>query len=147
MIEKFPVADSAYTYGNIERGCISGLEFEFQCFPLKKLEFFGNGFYYRGSGNGGALNDVPSAKFSLGTKLWLGRLWGEVDWLAAAALRRPGPAEVAVDAYQVFDLKAGCIFPIVSSCSPRSPTCSIAPILPTAIPTFPWPRGSISPWV
>ena len=110
MIEKFPVADSAYTYGNIERGCLSGLELEFQCFPLKKLEIFGNGFYYHGSGNGGALNDVPSARISLGTKLWLGRLWGEVDWLAAAALRRPGPAEVAVDAYHVVDLKAGCYF-------------------------------------
>lgn len=110
MIEKFPLADSAYTYGNIERGCLSGLELEFQCFPLKKLEVFGNGFYYRGNGNGGALNDVPSARFLMGTKLWLGRLWGEVDWLAAAALRRPGPAEVAVDAYHVVDLKAGCYF-------------------------------------
>ena len=112
MIEKFPVSDSAYTYGNIERGRLSGLELEFQYYPMKNLEIFGNGFYYRGRGatGGGALNDVPSARLFLGAKLWLGRLWGEVDWLAASALRRPGPAEIAVDACHVVDLKAGCYF-------------------------------------
>lgn len=112
MIEKFPLGGAAYTYANIERGRIGGLELEFQYYPLKKLEIFGNGYWYRGSsgaGNG-ALNDVPSARLFLGSKLWLGRLWGEVNWLAAAALRRPGPAEVAVSAYDVCDFKAGCYF-------------------------------------
>ena len=33
-----------------------------------------------------------------------------MDWLAAAAVRQPGPAEVAVAAYPVLDLKAGCYF-------------------------------------
>ncbi|MCU0235894.1 MAG: TonB-dependent receptor [Acidobacteria bacterium] len=111
MIEKFPLGGTAYTYANIESGRVRGLELEFQYYPLQKLEIFGNGFYYRGSsGGGGALNDVPSARLFLGTKLWLGRLWAEVDWLAATAQRRPGPAESAVPAFQVCDLKAGCYF-------------------------------------
>jgi iron complex outermembrane receptor protein len=112
MIEKFPLSAAAYTYANIERGRIRGLELEFQYCLLKKLEIFGNGFYYRGisTAGGGSLNDVPSARLFLGTKLWLGRMWGEVNWLGAAALRRPGPAEIAVPAYGITDLKAGCYF-------------------------------------
>ena len=111
MIEKFPLPGAAYTYANIEQGRIRGLELEFQYYPWKKLEIFGNGFCYRGRSNSGsALNDVPSARLFLGTKLWAGRLWGEMNWLAAAALRRPGPAEVAAAAYAVCDLKAGCYF-------------------------------------
>ncbi len=112
MIEKFPLTDSSYTYDNLERGRIRGLEFEFQFYPLDRLEIFGNGWVYRGSSmaSGKPLNDVPSARMLLGAKLWLGRFWGEVNWLAAAAVTRPGPAETAIPDYRVTDLKAGFIF-------------------------------------
>jgi len=112
MIEKFPLSDTAYTYDNIERGRIRGLELEFQFYPLKQLEIFGNAFYYRGTSTASAepLNDIPSAKLFLGAKFWIGRFWGEADWLASAAARHPGPAEIAVPAYSVIDLKAGYYF-------------------------------------
>lgn len=112
MIEKFPLGNSAYTYENIERGRIRGLELEFQLQPLARLEFFGNAFAYRGvsTASGGPLNDVPSAKLLLGAKLWRGRFWMELDWLASAAQKRPGPAEVPAPGYQVTDAKAGYYF-------------------------------------
>jgi outer membrane receptor protein involved in Fe transport len=112
MIEKFPLSDTSYTYENIERGRIRGLELEFQFQPSKKLEIFGNGFYYRGisTASGDYLNDVPSAKLFLGAKYWLGRFWSEVDWLASAAVTHPGPAETSIPAYQVTDLKIGYYF-------------------------------------
>ena len=112
MIEKFPLSDTSYTYDNIERGRIRGAELEFQFHPLQQLEIFGNAFYYQGISTASAanLNDIPSAKLFLGAKLWMGRLWGEADWLASAASRHPGPAEIAVPAYHVLDLKAGYYF-------------------------------------
>lgn len=112
MIEKFPLNDTAYTYDNIERGRIHGLELEFQIYPLKTLEVFGNGFYYQGKStvSGQYLNDIPSAKFFLGAKFWLGRFWAEVDWLASAAVEHPGPAETAIPAYSITDVKSGYYF-------------------------------------
>ncbi|MBN2347073.1 MAG: TonB-dependent receptor [Candidatus Aminicenantes bacterium] len=112
MIEKFPLGENAYTYENIERGRIRGLEAEFQFRPLEKIELFGSGLWYRGrsTAGGGALNDVPSAKLFLGAKSWLGRFWGEVTWMAQAAVTRPGPAEAVIPAVFLTDLKAGCYF-------------------------------------
>ena len=110
MIEKFPLSATSYTYDNIERGRIRGLELEFQFYPLKSLEFFGNAFYYQGVStvSGQYLNDIPSAKLFLGARFWLGRFWSEVNWMASAAVKHPGPAEVANADYQVTDIKAGC---------------------------------------
>jgi len=112
MIEKFPLNDTSYTYDNIEQGRIRGLELEFQFYPLKKLEIFGNAFYYQGRStiSEKPLNDIPSAKLFLGAKFWLGRFWSEVNWLASAAVKQPGPAESAIPAYSVTDVKAGCYF-------------------------------------
>jgi outer membrane receptor protein involved in Fe transport len=112
MIEKFPLGDTAYTYGNIERGRIRGLEMEFQLHFARNIEIFGNAFVYRGRStvSGQYLNDVPSAKLFLGARLWLGRFWGEWDWLGSVAVRHPGPAESAIPAYDVHDLKAGYYF-------------------------------------
>ncbi|MFH2107688.1 MAG: TonB-dependent receptor [Chrysiogenia bacterium] len=112
MIEKFQLSDTSYTYENIEQGRIRGLELEFQFYPLKKLELFGNAFYYVGRStiSEKPINDIPSAKLFLGAKFWLGRFWSEVNWLASAAVKYPGPAETAVPAYSVTSVKAGCYF-------------------------------------
>ena len=112
MIEKFPLSDSAYTYKNIEQGRIQGMELEFQFYPIKKLEIFGNGFYYLGKSTASEqyLNDVPSAKIFLGVKYTPGRFWSELNWLASAALKHPGPAENGIPAYHVIDIKAGYYF-------------------------------------
>jgi outer membrane receptor protein involved in Fe transport len=112
MIEKFQLSDTSYTYENIEQGRIRGLELEFQFYPLKKLELFGNAFYYIGRStiSEKPVNDIPSPKLFLGAKLWLGRFWSEVNWLASAAVKHPGPAETAIPAYSVTAIKAGCYF-------------------------------------
>ncbi len=110
MIEKFQLSDTSYTYENIEQGLIRGLELEFQFYPLKKLELFGNAFYYNGRStiSEKPVNDIPSAKLFLGAKFWLGRFWSEVNWLASAAVKHPGPAETAIPAFSVTTVKAGC---------------------------------------
>jgi outer membrane receptor protein involved in Fe transport len=112
MIEKFPLSDTSYTYDNIEKGTIQGMEVEFQVYPMKNLEIFGNGFYYHGKStvSDQYLNDVPSAKIFLGVKYWLGRFWSELDWLASAAMKHPGPAESTIPPYKITDVKAGYYF-------------------------------------
>jgi outer membrane receptor protein involved in Fe transport len=112
MIEKFPLSDTSYTYNNIEQGRIQGMEVEFQMYPIKNLELFGNGFYYHGKSTASDqhLNDVPSAKVFLGVKYWLGRFWSELNWLASAAMKHPGPAETTIPAFNVADIKAGYYF-------------------------------------
>jgi len=89
MIEKFPLSDTAYTYENIERGRIRGLELEFQFQPTKKLEIFGNGFYYRGistaSGITSMMFPAPSCSWERNT----GSAASGVKWTGWH--RRPSP--------------------------------------------------------
>ncbi len=98
MIEKFPLPDSAYTYANIERGRIRGLELEFRFRPLKKLELFGNGFYYRSASSAGGASERRSRRpaASWVAKLWLGQAMGRGELAGgggacAARARRRSP--------------------------------------------------------
>jgi len=109
MIEKYRITNETYTYDNLNKGRINGFELEFQFFPQKNLELFGNYFTYNGKSviSNQPLNDVPSAKLYLGGRVYLGRFWTEVNHVYSSSLNWPGPAEIPVRAYNVTNVKGG----------------------------------------
>ncbi len=108
MIERYTVSPGLYTYGNIDKGRLKGLELEVEYFPTPGWKVFGNMSAIRGrnAATGGALNDVPPVQFLAGTKAWVGRLSAEID--ATFRLRKgdPGPAEIGVPASTVVNARA-----------------------------------------
>jgi outer membrane receptor protein involved in Fe transport len=76
MIERYRVADKTYTYGNIEKGRIRGLELEWEVFPWSGFSLFGNAAVLDGKSlmTGAALNDIPPQRLHLGGRAWIGRL-------------------------------------------------------------------------
>jgi len=109
MIERYRVDGGIYTYGNVDRGQVNGVEMEFQFFPVQSLEIFGHGIVYQGRSRetDDPLNDVPSPKILLAAKYILNRFWLEANFLYSFPKEDPGPAEVANDAYRRLDFKGG----------------------------------------
>ena len=109
MIERYKLSSSVYTYGNIERGRIQGLEFESEWFPLSgwKLQAALTALTGKSLATGAPLNDVPSFRATFGTRAWWGRFSIEARLLVQAGKDEPGPAEIAIPGYRVLDLKAG----------------------------------------
>jgi len=109
MIERYKISSSVYTYGNIERGRIQGLEFESEWFPVSgwKLQAGLTALTGKSLATGAALNDVPPFRVTLGTRAWWGRFSMEARLLLQAGKAVPGPAEIVIPGYRVLDLKAG----------------------------------------
>jgi outer membrane receptor protein involved in Fe transport len=109
MIERFRLDPTTYTYGNIERGLLRGLEFEAEAFVLAGWKVFGNFAVIRGRSlaTGAALNDIPPFRVYAGTRYWKDRFSAELNVTFSAAKKDPGPAEIAVASSQLVNLKAG----------------------------------------
>lgn len=107
MIERYKVSSTVYTYGNIERGRIHGLEFETEWFPFTgwKLRAGLTALAGKSLATGAPLNDVPPFRATLATRAWWGRFSVEARLLAQAAKDEPGPAEIAIPGYGILDLK------------------------------------------
>ena len=112
MIERYRLDAATYTYGNIERGLLRGLEFEAEAFVLPGWRVFGNFALIRGRSleTDAPLNDVPPYRIYAGTKYWTGRFSAEINATFSLAKDDPGPAEVPVAASQVINLRAGYLW-------------------------------------
>jgi outer membrane receptor protein involved in Fe transport len=112
MIERYRPDPTTYTYGNIERGRLQGLEFEAEAFLLPGWKVFGNVAAIRGRSlvSGDPLNDVPPVRLYGGTRYWAGRFSAEINATVCLAKAAPGPAEIAVAASEVVNLKAGYLW-------------------------------------
>lgn len=112
LIERFRDEDGVYSYDNIVNGLIEGGEIEFQIFPKDKFEIFGHFYSYSGksSADGTPLNDIPSAKIYLGSKVFMDRFWLELNIIHSFKKSRPGPAETFNDPYTVVNVKGGVYF-------------------------------------
>jgi outer membrane receptor protein involved in Fe transport len=108
MIERYLVAESLYTYGNINRGEIRGYEVELEYYPRPGWRVFGNFFSFKGKSlnSDDALNDIPPSRLYLGTRFWIGRLSLELNATLQGEKTKPGPAEVAIPGYETFGFKA-----------------------------------------
>lgn len=108
MIERFRLDPSTYTYGNIEKGRIRGLELELEVFIRSGWKVYGNAFTIRGRSlaTGTPLNDIPPVRFLAGTRVWSGRFSGEIEAVFQLHKRNPGPAEITTAGSEVVDLRA-----------------------------------------
>ena len=108
MIERYRLDPSTYTYGNIEKGRLQGLEFEAEAFLLPGWKVFGNVAAIRGRSleTGVALNDIPPFQIYTGTRIWKGKLSAELNATFRLAKSNPGPAEIDVASSELVNLKA-----------------------------------------
>lgn len=110
MIERYKNDQNIYNYDNINRGNIYGGELEVQYRPIQNVSLFGHYFYYSGRSDDEAdtpLNDIPAPRLLFGGKVYIDRLWFEVNFLHSFAKTDPGPAEVENQPYNLLDLKGG----------------------------------------
>jgi outer membrane receptor protein involved in Fe transport len=112
MIERYRLDAVTYTYGNIERGLLHGLEFEAEAFLLPGWKVFGNFALISGRSleTDAPLNDVPPYRIYAGTKYWKGRFAAEINATFSLAKDEPGPAEIAVASSQVVNFKTSCLW-------------------------------------
>ena len=108
LIERYLVSDKIYTYGNIDRGGISGFEVELEFYPISGWKIFGNFFSFKGKSiiTQNPLNDIPASRLFLGTRLWLGRFSAEIASTFQEEKNAPGPAEIKIPGYKIVNIKA-----------------------------------------
>lgn len=109
MIDRFLVSPRVYTYSNVDRGRLRGIECEWEIFPVSGWKVFGNLIVMDGLRleTKSPLNDVPSFRIHAGTRAWWRRLSAEIGLRAQSAKTHPGPAEIAVPAYETVNLRFG----------------------------------------
>ena len=112
MIERYRLDPSTYTYGNIEKGRLQGLEFEAEAFLLPGWKVFGNVATIRGRSleTGVSLNDIPPFQIYTGTRVWKGKLSAELNATFRLAKAFPGPAEIEVASSELVNLKASYLW-------------------------------------
>jgi outer membrane receptor protein involved in Fe transport len=109
LIDRYLVGPQIYTYGNVDKARIRGLELEAEIHPRTDWMVFGTFALLDGKSvsTGAAVNDIPPARATLGSRVFLGRFSAEVTALLQARMSHPGPAEIAIPSYGVFSFKAG----------------------------------------
>jgi hemoglobin/transferrin/lactoferrin receptor protein len=112
MIERYRLNPSTYTYGNIEKGRLQGLEFEAEAFLLPGWKLFGNIATIRGRSlaTDAPLNDIPPFQIYTGTRVWKGKFSAELNATFRLAKTSPGPAEIAVGSAELVNLKASYLW-------------------------------------
>ncbi len=108
MIERYRPRPADYTYGNIERGVLDGIELEAEVFPRPGWKAFATLTAVRGRSEvtGEPLNDVPPLLGVVGSRVWLGRTGLEAAVTAFAAKDNPGPSEVRIPGGATLSLRA-----------------------------------------
>jgi outer membrane receptor protein involved in Fe transport len=56
------------------------------------------------------LNDIPSSRLFIGTRLWVERFSFEINTTLQQKKKRPGPAEIEIPGYGVVNIKAGYLY-------------------------------------
>ncbi|MFB0564566.1 MAG: TonB-dependent receptor domain-containing protein [Candidatus Aminicenantaceae bacterium] len=109
MVERFRSSEKIYTYGNIEKGRIQGIELEIEYFPFPGWKIFGNLYSFRGISQvtGDPLNDLPPSRLFIGTRVWRGHFWAELNGNIQWNKKNPGPAEISIPGYETVNLQAG----------------------------------------
>lgn len=107
LIERYRSSDKIYTYGNIDRGKISGFELEMEYYPFPGWKIFGNFFSFKGRSQKtkDPLNDVPAPRLFLGTRFWVRKFSTEINGIFQWKKKNPGSAEIVVPAYEMFSIK------------------------------------------
>lgn len=108
LIERYKESEKIYTYGNINKGQIKGIEGELEIYPVSGWKIFGHFYslYGKSLRTQLPLNDIPSLRVFFGTKFWIKRFSLEIISLINAKKTTPGPAEVELPGYETVDIRA-----------------------------------------
>jgi iron complex outermembrane receptor protein len=110
MIQKFGgVEEEEYFYRNLTSGRIYGLEGEYYFSLMKNVELFINFHYMMGKekNSDAALNYIPPSRLTFWGKYSPGNFWIEPRVTLSSAVKNPGPLEIAIDGYVLFDTILG----------------------------------------
>jgi len=125
LIERYMPQPQVYTYGNINKGRITGYELEFEYYPWPGWKIYGNYFAFLGKSlvSNDNLNDIPPAKIFLATQFWMGRLSLGLNTTIQQNKNNPGPAEISLPGYFIINAKMNYllgtsfrIFALLSNC-------------------------------
>jgi len=111
MIQKYKgVGEDEYYYRNLSQGRIMGIEGEFYLWLIKNIEFFVNFHHIVGKekGTSDALNYIPASRIILSSKFSPGKFWMESRLTMTASKKDPGPLELAINGYTLWDTIFGC---------------------------------------
>ncbi|MGB9006074.1 MAG: TonB-dependent receptor [Candidatus Aminicenantales bacterium] len=108
LIDRYLVAPQTYTYGNLDKARLRGLEMENEFYPSADWKIFGTLTVLDGTSviSGLPVNDIPPLRLTLGTRVWVGKFSAEISGLFQGRKNDPGPAEIAMGACRVFSFKA-----------------------------------------
>jgi outer membrane receptor protein involved in Fe transport len=108
LIDRYQVEPSVYTYGNVDKGRIKGVEVEAEVYPFSGWKLFGTFAALDGksASTDVPLNDIPPLRAVAGTRVWWGKFSAELSGVFQTAKDDPGPAEISIPACQVVQLKA-----------------------------------------
>jgi len=106
MIQKYTgTAQEEYFYRNLTRGRITGIEGELYVSVMKDVELFINFHHMRGRNRDtdSALNYIPPTRLTFWGKYSPGHFWVEPRLTLSSAVDNPGPLEIEIDGYVLFD--------------------------------------------
>jgi outer membrane receptor protein involved in Fe transport len=110
MIQKYTGTDlEEYFYRNLTAGRVNGVEGELYVYVIKDVEFFFNFHHMRGrdKDTDAPLNYIPPTRLTFWGKYSPGRFWVEPRFTFTAGKNDPGPLEIEVDGYVMFDTILG----------------------------------------
>ncbi len=110
MIQKYgDFVNEEYYYRNLTNGRIYGIEGEFYFALMKNLELFVNFHHMQGKEKDTeeALNYIPPSRLTFWGKYSPGKFWIEPRLTLTSAVKDPGPLEIAIDGYVLFDTILG----------------------------------------
>ncbi len=109
LVERYRKKGKIYTYGNLSEGTLKGFEAELECFPVSGFKIFSNFHWIKGESKvrNSPLNDVPPPSILVGSRFWKGRFWGEFTCYAQRKHDRPGPSEIAIPGFSIFNFNGG----------------------------------------
>jgi len=110
MIQKYGgIMEEEYFYHNLTSGRIYGLEGEFYFSLMKDVELFINFHHLVGKekDSDSALNYIPPSRLTFWGKYSPGKFWIEPRVTLSSALNNPGPLEIEIDGYVLFDTILG----------------------------------------
>jgi len=106
MIQKYGGDEAEeFYYRNLTSGRILGVEGEFYASLARDVELFINFHHLEGKEKetDTALNYIPPTRFTFWGKYSPGKFWIEPRLTLSAAVKSPGPLEIAADGYMLFD--------------------------------------------
>jgi len=109
LVERYKKEGKIYSYGNLDEGNLRGLEGEIEYFPFSGFQIFTNFHWIKGESKvrEAPLNDVPPPSILMGSRVWKGRFWGELNCYLQRKHDRPGPSEIKIPGFSVFNFNGG----------------------------------------